>query len=757
MLTHVVKRNGQIEPFMPNKLNFWGQWASQTLNGRVDWSSTVLDSVKGLSGTIDSQVLQDHLIQACLRRQSWSYQIMAGRLYAARLRKQLYPDGIPSVEQLHRRLLDLGLMRSLNYASKDYQLIEQMIDHTRDFEYAHYQIQHLHSKYSVQNRTDQTRYEIPQFVFMRMAMALAEDEPKESRLLHVRQWYDHFSKNRLSAPTPNYVNLGTPHNSYASCCLYTVEDSAASLAIGDHIAYTMTYMSAGIGANLNTRSLGDPVRSGLLQHQGKLPYYKSLASAVKANMQSGRGGACTAYFSCYDPEAITIAMLQNPLTPKDKQNRDIHFAVLMTKHFAKKVASDEQIFTFNTYTAPDLTQALYSGDESVFETLYARYESDDSFVKEYVSARQRFLAFARQSYDVGTFYYAFIDEINRHTPFKDPIYSSNLCLEIMEPTQPYRSMIDLYSETDHQQGEIALCNLAAINVGVIETDEDYASAMYYALKMIDKTVLQANYTLPHLGYTARQRLNAGVGIIGLAYAMAKQRVSYTSQEGRDFVHRVAERHAYMAISQSLALSKEYGCAPWIHKTKWPEGWLPIDTYKRSVDQLTPPVYQYDWESLRTEIIKNGGIRHSTLIAHMPTESSSKASSVPNSLYPIRDYTIKKTDLKNTLTWTAPEDDVLRDHYQIAWTIPAKDLIAIYAIVQKFTDQGISADLYRDRSETLEIQSSELIEEFLWMVKYGLKTRYYQNSYIVSACHDRNQKAREARQAEPVCVDGACSL
>lgn len=824
MLESVIKRDGRIEAFIPHKLNHWSQWASETLGDRVNWTTTVLDAVKGLSGTVSTQDLQKHLIKACLHQRSWSYNLMAGRLYAALIRKETYGSEMPTVKELHAKLVDLGYMRHLDYSVEDYLAVESIIDHTRDFNYAHFQLHHIYRKYSIQNRTTHTSYETPQFTYMRMAMALAEDEPLTTRLESIKAWYDHLSFNRISAPTPNYVNLGTPHSGYASCCLYTTDDTAPSLAIGDHIAYTMTYMSSGIGGNLNTRSLGDPVRNGLLEHQGKLPYYKSLAGAVKANLQAGRGGACTAYFSCFDPEAPVIALLQNPTTPKDKQNRDIHFAVLLNRLFAKKVAKNENIFTFNIKTAPDLTKLFYSGDQDTFESLYNQYEQDPNFKKNYVSARKLMTIFGQQSYDVGTFYYAFIDEMNRHTPFIEPIYSSNLCLETILATSPYQDMRDLYSDYDtsyikfkldnnsevklagnllvettnrgnvlsqdlqvnddivciycpyplnHTKGavaeiievkttgEIALCNLAGINIAAINSEEEYASAMRYALKMIDKTILQAKYVLPHLGYTAKQRMNAGVGIIGLAYYLAKRDLDYTSQAGRDEIHRVAERHCYHAINESLKLGQELGNAPWMHKTKWPDGWLPIDTYKKTVDEISNPGYEYDWEDLRQRIIANKGIRHSSLIAYMPTESSSKASSVPNSVYPIRDLAIRKTDLKNVIDWTAPDSDILADKYQIAWDIPSVDLIKVYAIIQKFTDQGISADLYRDRSVNIEISSTEIIQEFLAMVKYGLKTRYYQNSYVVSPVHDENQKNTEQAIAmestERGCNGGSCTL
>ena len=758
----IVKRDGSIEDFQPHKVNSWAQWATAGIKGRVDWSLIVMDTMKSLGEVASSQDLQRQLIKKCLEHRTWPYNIMAGKLYTALIRKEVYGDTIPSVKAVHARLIEAGLIRKMAYSDSEFEHIEAIIKHERDFNLAHFQIHQIRKKYSLQDLSTKQEFETPQFVYMRMAMALAEDEPAETRMTHVANWYDHFSFNRINAPTPNYMNLGTAHNGYASCCLYTTDDSAASLAIGDHIAYTMTYMSAGIGGTLNTRSIGDPVRNGAIIHQGKLPYFQSLGKAIKANLQGGRGGACTTYVSCFDPEILAIINLQNPRSVKDKQNRDIHFAIIMNRFFARKVAKNEDIFTFNVATAPDLNAALYQGDYDVFATLYAKYEADTSFIKNYVSARAVLLAAGQQSFEVATLYYFFADEANRHTAFKEPIYSSNLCTEITEPTSAYASMLDLYSTEDHGRGEVALCSLAALVEPNIKSDEEYASAAYYALKMVDKCIHMSDYVLPHVGFTAKQRLNAGVGLTGAAYTMAKFALRYDDSVGLRKLHEMAERHAYFVISASLRLGQELGNAPWIDKTKWPEGWLPIDTYKSAVDELVTPAYRYDWEALRTAIVANKGLRNSTVLSHMPVESSSKASGGPNSWYPVRDLFLKKSDAQNMIDWCATDDDLYGDQYQSAWTVSSVDMVKAYAVIQKFTDQAISADLYKDRSNVIDVTTEEIIETFLAMVKYGMKSRYYQNSKTskqVSISTSPTEEVEEIDLAseERGCASGACSL
>lgn len=811
MIETIIKRDGTKEPFQPAKLNNWGKWAS---NDHVDWGEVCMLAVSRLPKEVSSSELQDALIAACLEQKTWGFYEMAGRLYAPQIWKTIYPEGLPALKTLHTRLVELGLMSKLNYTDDEYALLNTVIDHAKDFNTPHFSLDYFRQKYAIKNAVTGEEFETQQFVYMRMAMALGEHQA--NRVQFVIEMYTQLANKKLSAPSPNYANLGTKLKGFASCCLYTSGDTVQSLAIGDYIALTMTAASAGIGSNLQTRSLGDGVRGGAISHNGKLPYYASMAKSVKANMQQGRGGACTTYYNGFDPEAFVISQLRNPRSPEDKRNRDLHYALMTNKLFARKVAKDEDAFVFNTHTAPDLHAAFYNGDGETFATLYAKYEADESFTKTYFNPRRLIVRSMSEAFETGVAYLAFMDEMNRHTPFKETIYSSNLCLEIAEPTYPYHHISELLATTDvgkvvykttHTDGvieqswsnrvwstrlgkqittyagdlqvgdvipehvedevclvtiteivvskpspEIALCCLAAMNISELESEKDYADAMYYALKMIDYCIENTHYEIAHLGYTAKQRMNAGVGIMGLATLMAKYQLKYDSVEGLEFAHRVAERHMWHAIKASLRISKERGLAPWIHKTKWVDGWTPMETYNRNVDTLGEFENQYDWDALSAEIKANGGLAHSTLVAYMPGESSSKALGQPNAIYPVRDKVLGKTDNSTTIHWAAPNSDDPNYHYQIAWDVAEVDMIDFYAVIQKWTDQTISADVFRRVVEDEKVPSTELIAQYLRMVKYGLKSRYYYNTHTSNF-----QGFVVSETISEDCVGGACKI
>ncbi|ADX89383.1 ribonucleoside triphosphate reductase, alpha chain [Vibrio phage ICP1_2001_A] len=303
------------------------------------------------------------------------------------------------------------------------------------------------------------------------------------------------------------------------------------------------------------------------------------------------------------------------------------------------------------------------------------------------------------------------------------------CQEIFLPTKGFKDTGEMYTnDVENVQGEIALCFLSCIVAGRV-SEEEYEDVAYYTLLGVDNVISLMDYAFPNLSYSAQNRRSVGIGITNLAHALASKGLSYKTLEGKNYMHRLAEMHSYYLHKASLRLAKEKGVAGWIGKTKYPEGWLPIDTYNKNVDRVHTQKLRFDWESLRKDIISAGGIRNSVLEATPPAESSSLVSSTTNSLYPIRqDYVIKKSGTTKVV-FAAPDIENLKGKYEYAYEIPTKDMIDCYAIFQKFHGQGISADLWKDYSkyENEKIPMSELLNDFYYATKMGMKSWYYQNS------------------------------
>ena len=366
------------------------------------------------------------------------------------------------------------------------------------------------------------------------------------------------------------------------------------------------------------------------------------------------------------------------------------------------------------------------------------------------------ISYVSEIRDDGRFDSTFcVSEPKRHMCVFNGVLTGQ-CLEIGLITQAYNSVSELYVYGDLKdaiqnkahpsvidylkqkneviEGEVAVCSLAGINVGKFkhkvgtpEWDEEYREASFVALDMVYTAIQESDYPLPHIEYTAKKRMSAGVGIVDLAHLMAKYKLKYDSQEGRDLIHKVAESHYWHLLNASLELSKEFGNAEWMDKTKWIDGWLPLDTYNKNVDEVVTTNLQYDWEGLRKKIIENGGHAFSVLVAHMPAESSSVRSGATNGVYPVRDLDLNKTNDTNVVKYVVPESDKLGKHYQNAYEIDVEDMAKVYGILQKWTDQGISADQWYKAQGSDKIKSSDLMRGWFSWVYYGVKTRYYINT------------------------------
>lgn len=741
MISKIKKRNGDVVDFDPDKLTRWAKWAGCV---GADWFAIVGDAYKRCPDECTTQDLQNAMIQACADKEDTPHLKMAGRLLMGSVYKEAFGGVVPTVQELYIKMVDKGLWESMGYSILDLSEAQAFIDHERDLHSVHSVVHQITTKYAIRDIEKNIALESPAFVWMRMALGVCQNEPKETRMKEVEAYYKDFSLGKINAPTPNITNLGTPKRNYASCAIFKSNDNAKSLAAGDHIAYSLTCASAGIGGFLQTRSKGDGVRKNTIKHAGKLPYYRAVESAVHANLQGGRGGAATIHFNCLDPEVETLLRLRHPTTVAKSKVAGIDYSFGYHPLLAKKAAANEKWMLVSYKAAPELHESMYKADG--FEEAYAAYEAS-SGRRKYISARKLALEFLRMQEETGRMYEHNTNEMNRHTPFRDVVYSSNLCQETGLPTQGFRSVEDLYVAED-VSGEVALCNLAAIVAGRVSAKE-YEEVAYRALKMVDNVINQMDYPFPNLKYTAQARRSAGIGITNLANDLAHKGFDYTSPMGKAYMHRLAEMHSFYLHKASVRLAKERGKCDWFHKTKYSEGWLPIDTYCKQVDNITEQGNKLDWEGLRKEIAEHG-MRNSVLEAYMPVESSSIAGNTTNGLYPIRDYVVIKTSGTNKTVFIAPDLEEVKDAYQLAWDVPTKDMTEMYAIFQKFCGQGISADFYRkfDVDKPRRISAKELMQDWFYRIKCGLKSKYYSNS---AAGHKLSEVA------DVGCGSGGCTL
>lgn len=742
MLKFLKKRKtGELEAFDQEKSNNWFTWAAPGLESRLDWMTMISQILETSDEIVDSQEYQKRLIDECAIRGStgnagWPYMVMGGRLYAVYLLKKIHGDKYPTVKEVQTQCIEAGLMRAMDYSDEEYEFIDKhIINHELNFEMSYSQVEQYYTKYSLRNNAGNKVYETPQFTVMRAAMAVAEYLPKHKRLQELAFLYRKLAEDRFNPPTPNYGGLGTHHFGLASCCLIAATDTAESIAAAGLIAYMQTVASAGLGIHLDIRMAGDPVSNGRVRHAGKLNYIRKLFGDTNANKQGMRGGAVTIYDTIYSPEIELMCRLQNPLTPEARRERRVNVAIQDNPFFANKVARREKYFTFTSFNAPDLYKALYSKDHDLFAELYAKYEADPNFVKDYRDAYETAAMFQNQRNEISTLFWQNIYETNRHSMYDDPIMSANLCMEVTNPTKAFERIEDLYGDGDPSKGEVGFCNIGSIPVNrhpfnpndIKEGYEEYKSSVRAQLTFIDYAIEHNNYSFPALTNQSKARRNASVGMSGIATLFAEHNLKFDTPEGLKAIHMLSERHLYACIDVSIEMGEELGNAEWIGRTAWSRGMTPIDTYKKSIDKYVDSTLYFDWDLIKKRLLDNKGMRFSSLVAHMPGEQATRKGEGSNSLYPLFRLSVDKSDGTSSIPWAAKNNDLWGDRYQIAYDLSTHSQHVYYGVLQKFCDQTISLDEYKDRIKEPILESDTLVDEYLSRHRKGLKTAYYNRS------------------------------
>lgn len=732
MLRFITKSNGKKEEFNPEKLRKWSEFADGS-SRKVNWSEIELEAVsRGYDG-MTSRELHSAMIDACIDKKTQAYSDMAGRLLLGQIYKQAHGgfNSIPTLLAFYHDMVSRGLWTKMDYTDREIEVLGKLVKHNKNLTYGYSVLRQMEDKYLVKNAVQGIVHESPQFLFMGLAMRAMEKQPKDRRIEDVKNLYTFTSDLKINLPSPYLTTIRTNIAGSASCCLFRADDTAQSQRIANTIAHEYTLNNAGIGVNISTRATGQGVKNNRIVHGGMLPYLRWMESSVGASKQASRGGSATVTFTCLEPDFDDLVRLKNPTTPANKRVDKLDYSIVVNNAFLRRAAQGKSWMLVSVDEAPELYEALYKSEEE-FEAVFDAV-SRRRIKKTVVQARDMLMEIIRQRAVTGRVYILFADNVNKHTPFLDLIYQSNLCQEIFLPTKAFQKMSDLDTGENLDESELALCFLSSLVAGRIKPEE-YEKVAYYTVLTIDNIIEDMQYPFYHNELTAKARRSIGVGITNLAHYLAANGTNYSEEKGKVLIHELAERHYYWLAKASLRLGKEKGNAEWMHKTKWPQGWLPIDTYAPAVDKIADFKLQFDWEALRAEIVENGGIRNSVLTAIAPNESSSLVSNTTNGVYPVRDTMIFKQSQKGNVLFIAPDYDKLKDKYQIAWDTPGSDMAELYGILTKFMDQGISCDEYVDYTKTQDgkLSIKDEINFILMCAKFGVKSLYYMNSRTKSA-------------------------
>ena len=727
----VIKSDGSKVSIDLDKIHKMVEKSCRNITG-VSESLVEMNSGLQFYDGITTQEIQKILVKSAsdlISLESPNYQFVAARLLLFAVQKQVFntkwkdAEIYPPLRDIVERNVEKGLYTEdlLNdYTEKEYEKLNSYLRHSRDYEFTYAGLQQVVDKYLIQDRSTGTLFETPQFMYMLIAMTLFRNYDKDKRLSYIQKYYNATSTFKINIPTPIMAGVRTPLKQFASCVLVDSDDTLDSLFASDMAIGRYVAQRAGIGINAGrVRGLGAKIRGGEVQHTGVIPFLKKFESTVRCCTQNGvRGGSATVHFPIWHQEIEDIIVLKNNKGTEDNRVRKLDYSIQLSELFYKRFLNNEEITLFSPHDVPGLYEAFGT---DTFDEMYEKYENAYSIPKKKISARELITDLLKERAETGRIYIMNIDHSNTHSSFLDKVNMSNLCQEITLPTDPIQHI-------DDHSGEIALCILSAVNVGVVK-DEELEEICDLAVRGLEELIDYQEYPVSAAEMSTRARRSLGIGYIGLAHYLAKNRVKYSDQNAWNLVHELTEKFQYYLLKSSNELAKEKGSCDYFDRTKYSQGILPIDTYKKDVDDIVKPNYNMDWEKLRAEIMTNG-LRHSTLTAQMPSESSSVSSNATNGIEPPRDYLSVKKSKKGTLKQIVPQYSHLKSAYTLLWDMPDNTgYINIVAVMQKFFDQGISGNwsYNPENYDNNEVPVSVMAKDLLNTYKYGWKTSYYQNT------------------------------
>ena len=740
--TKVIKRNGKTETLDLNKLHVMVEEACKDLAG-VSASQVEIQSGIQFYDGITTAEIQEILIRSASDLVSLdhpNYQFVAARLLLFALRKQLYGrmHETPSVKTHIQTCVDKGVYDAeiLNlYSDEEFNKLESYIDHSRDYLFTYAGLRQVCDKYLVQDRSSGKVYETPQFMYLLIAATIFSKYPTETRLDYVKKYYDAISRHKINIPTPIMAGVRTPLRQYASCVLVDVDDSLDSIFSSDMAIGRYVAQRAGIGINAGRiRGINSKIRGGEVKHTGVVPFLKKFEATVRCCTQNGiRGGSATVHFPIWHQEIQDILVLKNNKGTEDNRVRKLDYSIQISKLFYERFIQNGEISLFSPHDVPGLYDAF--GTDG-FDALYNDYESNQSIPRKTIGAQELIMDLLKERAETGRIYIMNIDHCNSHSSFMDKVEMSNLCQEITLPTKPLQHI-------DDTSGEIALCILSAINVGKLRDLEDLQILCDLAVRSLDELIDFQQYPIKAAEIATKARRSLGIGYIGLAHYLAKNGWDYEEPQAWKLVHDLTEAFQYYLIQATVNLAKEKGACEYSNRTKYGQGILPIDTYKKDVDEIVPNELHYDWEGLRAQV-QQYGVRNSTLSAQMPSESSSVVSNATNGIEPPRGFLSIKKSKQGPLKQIVPQYNSLRNNYTLLWDMTSnKGYINIVAVMQKFFDQAISGNWSYNPKHypNNEIPVSVMAQDLLTTYKYGWKTSYYQNTYDM-----KNEEEEESTES-----------
>jgi len=732
----VVKRSGERVPLDIAKIQRQVAYGCRGIDG-VSPSMIEIKAQIELHDGMTTETIDELLLKAMVdlidetenpEINNVNYQYVAGRQKVSMLRKEVYGSYTPpKLYDIVKKNVELGMYTPelLNWYTEDeWNIIDLFIDHNKDEEYTYAAIAQLAEKYLVQNRATGKIYETPQVRYAVAAATAFHNEPKETRLKYVKEYYECASDGHFTLATPVLAGLGTTTKQFSSCVLISADDTLDSIFAAGEMMAKYASKRAGIGLEIGRiRPLGAPIRNGEIKHTGMIPFLKKWFADLRSCSQGGiRNASCTVTFPIWHYQFEDLIVLKNNQGTEETRVRQMDYSVVVNKMFWNRYRKGENITLFDPHEVPDLYEAYYRNSDE-FEKLYLNYEKHPTIKKKVVSADEIFKnGILKERTDTGRIYLVNIDNVINQGPFDttvDPIYQSNLCQEILLPTRPFQRIED-------PNGRIALCTLGSINWGAFNNPQQMRKACRVLVRSLSNLLSYQDFLSIQSKLANKEFEPLGVGITNLAYWHAKRNFKYGTIEALAEVKKWMEHQAYFLTETSVELARERGACDRSQYTYYGKGVFPWERRSSGVNELTDFTPSLDWEPLREDLLKYG-IRNATLMAVAPVESSSVVLNSTNGIEMPMELISVKESKAGSFVQVVPEYRRLKNRYQLMWEqTDCVDYLKTAAVLAAYIDQSLSTNTFYNPAffENGKVPGTTVAKNLMLAYKWGIKTIYY---------------------------------
>ncbi|GEA32595.1 ribonucleoside-diphosphate reductase subunit alpha [Clostridium diolis] len=655
--------------------------------------------------------------------------------------KNLYQDYYEFIESLTERGL-YGEYILKNYSRDDILELEKDIKPERDFLFNYSGINLLASRYLVQDY-NRSPIELPQQMFMGIAMHLAIPEKEENRVYWAKRFYDVLSSLKATMATPTMSNARKPFYQLSSCFIDSVEDSLEGIYKSLDNFAKVSKFGGGMGIYMGKiRALGSPIRGFKGASGGVIPWVKLFNDTAIAVDQLGvRNGSVAIWLDAWHKDIPEFLQIRTNNGDDRKKAHDVFPGICYPDLFWRLAENDidanwymmcpHEIKNIKGYALED-----FYGEQ--WEEKYYECVSDERIEKRVMSVKDLVRLIIKSAVETGAPFAFYRDMTNKMNPNKHNgmIYSSNLCTEIMQNMSPMKiQKSQILSDKDEYAvvekiipGDFVVCNLSSVVLGNIDVcnDKEVEYVVETQIRAMDNVIDLNYYSVPFAEITNKKYRAIGLGTSGYHHMLVNNKIHWTEEEHKSFVDKIYEKINYYAVKASMNISKEKGCYELFKGSDWDTGeYFRLRNYNSS-----------KWNELK-ELVHEFGTRNGYLIAVAPNGSTATIAGTTEGIDPIMARFYLEEKKGSIIPKTAPnlsEDNYW--YYNSAYNIEQMWCVKMNGIRQRHIDQGQSFNLYITSSYTMR----QIMNLYIEACKCGVKSIYYVRSKSLEVTECENCSA-----------------